>query len=294
MKRTIDSRELSGELMLLGAAFIWGLSFVSQRVAVRFMEPFNFNAARYLLGALCLLPVLFIRRTRIDLRTLASGALAGLVLCTAAALQQFGCVTTSAGNAGFITGLYVILVPLFSLFLRRNPGLMVWIGSVLAVAGLYVLSVGPDFTMSPGDLLVLVGAVFWAIHILIVGRFGAACDSIAFSVVQFTVCGLLSLGLAAGVEGVSLSGWAGGWAPILYSGVFAVGGAFTLQVLGQKRAHPARASLVMSLESLFAALGGILLLGEPLTLRVALGSLLMLAGMMAAQLQLRPHKAVTA
>jgi drug/metabolite transporter (DMT)-like permease len=201
-------------------------------------------------------------------------AIVGTVLFCGTSFQQAGLVTTTAGNAGFITALYVVLVPLVGIAFGKRSGPRIWIGAVLALAGLYILSVDSGFTISKGDILELVGAFFWTMHILVVGRFGSLMDGLELAVGQYLTCAFLSLAgtLAAAV-------------PILYGGVFSTGIAFTLQIYAQKTVHPAHASIIFSLESLFAAIGGIILLGEPLTIRLAIGGVLMLGGTIISQME---------
>jgi drug/metabolite transporter (DMT)-like permease len=284
------SPEIQGESILLLTALLWGLSFVSQRLGMRTMGPFTFNAIRYALGAISILPLIFLRRLlRHDAppvkASIISGGVCGIFLFLGASFQQLGVVTTSAGKAGFITGIYVILVPLLGLFLKRKSSWGIWIGSVLALVGLFFLSVRENFSMGSGDVLVLVGAFFWALHILMIGRFAKKADGLIMSCAQFLACSFLSLCLAIPFERTSLSGIAQAALPIAYSGIVSIGIAFTLQIYGQKRAHPAKASIIMSLESLFAAVFGIIFLGEDFGFRTALGSLLILSGMIAAQIE---------
>jgi len=220
-----------------------------------------------------------------DRQTVAwGGALAGLVLFMGASLQQVGLVHTTAGNAGFITGLYVVIVPLLGLFWRQRPDLGTWIGALLAAAGLYLLSVTAAFEIAFGDLLVLVGAFFWAAHVLIIGWLSPRIESIQLACIQFAVCSLLSLITAAALETMTLQGLMGAALPILYGGLLSVGVAYTLQVVAQRDARPAHAAIILSLESVFAALGGWLLLGELLSARALAGCSLMMAGMLLSQL----------
>jgi drug/metabolite transporter (DMT)-like permease len=283
------SPELKGELILLLTALIWGMSFVTQRLGMRDIGPFTFNAIRFALGSACLIPLiaLRLRRERRSVPVLASiraGLVCGLVLFAGASLQQAGVVYTSAGNAGFITGVYVILVPIFGLFLRKKAPWSIWLGAILALGGLFLLSVGKDFSMGKGDVLVLVGSGFWALHILVIGHYSTRANALILSSTQFLVSSLLSFCVALPLEGLSPSSIRAAGFPILYSGIMSIGVAFTLQIYGQKRAHPGRASIIMSLESLFAALGGMVFLGEALSPRGALGCALILGGMIAAQI----------
>jgi drug/metabolite transporter (DMT)-like permease len=213
------------------------------------------------------------------------GVVAGLLIFGGSTLQQWGLVWTTAGKAGFITGLYVVLVPLLGLFWGQRTGRGPWLGVVLAAGGLYLLSARGLTGIAPGDGLVLLSALFWAGHVQWVGRWAGVVAPLELAAIQFTVCSLLSLVGAAVFE--SGTNWAAvreaTW-PILYAGVFSVGGAYTLQVLAQRHARPAPAAVILSLESVFAALGGAMLLGETLPWKGWLGCALMLAGVLVAQL----------
>lgn len=282
--------------LLLLVAIIWGFAFVAQRSGMEDIGPYAYGAARFALGALSLVPLLVLQRKqearkgirpeRLSLRSrLMWSVAAGLVLFVAASLQQIGLVFTTAGNAGFITCLYVVLVPLVGYFLGRNTGLRIWIGAVLALVGLYILSIGTGFTLAPGDILELVGAFFWAGHILLIAHIGHRIDAVELSIGQFVTCSLLSLVAALVREPHPFAGLVPAAIPILYGGLLSVGVAYTLQVVAQRKAHPAHASIILSMEALFAAVGGVLLLHEPLTTRLVVGGVLMLTGMICSQLE---------
>ena len=283
---------LKADALLLLTAIIWGFAFVAQRVGMRSIGPFAFNAVRFALGALCLAPFLLLNRRRAQRtparlapgRKLAWAALTGLVLFTAANLQQIGLVYTTAGNAGFITSLYVILVPLIGLCAGRSAGARIWLGAILAVAGLYILSM-TGLHMAPGDLLELAGALFWAGHILLISRLASRMEALEIAVGQFATCAILSLAAALLFEPSPFAGVRAAAIPILYGGLLSIGVAYTLQIVAPKTAHPAHASIILSMEALFAGIGGVLLLREPLTLRLVIGGLLMLAGMILSQLE---------
>ena len=273
------------------AAFIWGVAFVAQRVSLDHLGAFTFNGLRFALGALSLVPLTFLFKptglTKEQARwkpTFIPGLIAGVVLFSAAGLQQVGLIWTTAGKAAFLTGFYILLVPVFGMFLKRHPTPGVWLGAGLALMGLYFLSITADFTMGFGDTLQLLGAVFWACHILVIDRFVPHLDPLKLSVVQFAVCSLLSLGVAIPFETFTWVGLQGGLIPLLYAGLGSVGIAYTLQVIGQRVIAPGPAALILSLETVFAALGGGVLLGEVLGPRELLGCGLMLAGMVLAQL----------
>ena len=293
---------LKADGLLLLVAIIWGFAFVAQRSGMDHIGPFAFNGARFALGALSLLPVLLLQRRRDREKGGATHALpprqrmlwsaaAGAVLFLAATLQQVGLAWHStAGNAGFITCLYVVLVPMAAFLMGRTAGPRIWAGAVLALAGLYVLCIGTGFALAPGDLLEFIGAFFWAGHILVIGHIGSRMDALELSIGQFTVCSLLSSLTAAAIhEPNALSGLGPAIVPILYGGILSTCVAYTLQIIGQRKAHPAHASIIFSMEALFAAIGGVLLLHEPITSRLVGGGVLMFAGMICSQLE--PGKA---
>ncbi|MFM4803823.1 DMT family transporter [Aeromonas bivalvium] len=287
---------MRSNMMLLMAAAIWGLGFVTQRLGMDHMGPYTFNGLRFLLGAASLLPLLWWLKSRQPARPdkednprllLVGGLIAGTVLFSAASLQQVGLLYTTAAKAGFITGLYIILVPVLGLILRHKTGANTWVGALIAMAGLYYLSVTEDFTIGYGDLLQVIGALFWAIHLLVLDHYSSRVAPIRLAGVQFVVCGLLSLATAFVIETPTLGGAVAGWQALLYAGLVSVGVGYTLQVVGQRGAHPAHAAIILSLETVFAAIGGVLLLGEHLDERAIVGCALMLAGMLISQIRLR-------
>lgn len=291
----MDRRVLKADWLLLLTAVIWGSAFVAQRVGMDHVGPFTFNGVRFTLGALVLLPLVVRRKPLAPPEPgqeqgvprgilLWGGSLAGVVLFTAAALQQVGLVYTTAGKAGFITGLYVIIVPILGLLWGFRPGWGGWTGAGMAVAGLYLLSVTEDFTLAPGDFLELIGAFFWAVHVLILGWLSPKVRRVRLACIQFSVCALLSLIAAGFLEPFTAEGLRLAAVPILYGGLLSVGVAYTLQVVAQRHAPPVHAAVILSLEAVFAAVAGWILLGEVLDLRAMVGCGLMLAGMLTAQL----------
>jgi len=216
------------------------------------------------------------------------GALAGLVLFIAATLQQVGLVYTTAGKAGFITGLYVIIVPILGALLGQKMGWSAWLGALVATFGLYLLSVTETFSLEPGDPWVLLGAFFWAVHMMVLAWLAPRMNGVKLACAQFWVCAGLSLAVAGYREPITISGLKGALMPILYGGLLSVGVAYTLQVVAQRHAPPIHAAIILSLESVFAALAGWVILGEVLSLRGITGCLLMLAGMLIVQLWPRP------
>lgn len=292
------AHKFRADLLLMLTALIWGAAFVAQRMGMEHVGPFTFNGVRFALGALALQPLIWrMRRTRsregggpgVETgRIVRYGLVAGCVLFAGAALQQVGIVYTTAGKAGFITGLYVVMVPLFGLALGNRAGAGTWVGALAAAVGLYLLSVNEDFSIAYGDVLELIGAVFWAGHVLLISRLSPGMDgtdAVRLAAAQFVVCSLLSLGVGLAVEPVSLAGIADAAVPILYGGLMSVGVAYTLQVVAQRDADPAHAAIILSLEAVFAAVAGYFLLGEVLALRALLGCALMLGGMILSQLR---------
>lgn len=290
-------------LLLVLTAAIWGLGFVAQRLGADSMGAMSFNALRFAIGALSLLPLIwwFARRNRAaplvvpeppagevydetpPVRSqagspLVPGLVVGAVLFTGAGLQQVGIATTTAGKASFITGLYIVLVPVLGLALGQRATRAVWVGLGVAVPGLYLLTMTEDLTIATGDLLVLVSAVFWAVHILVIDRYIRTVDALELSAAQFATCALLSLGAALVFEAQPFSGLGPALGAVLYSGLIAVGVAYTLQVVAQRHAKPSHAALLLSLETVFGALGGWLLLGEVMSPQMLLGCALMLTG----------------
>jgi len=278
------------DLLLLITALVWGFGFVAQRAGMEHVGPFTFNGIRFLLGGICLLPLAMARERRAGrarawtVSPLVAGAVAGLVLFAGATLQQIGLLWTTAGKAGFITGLYVIFVPLLGLLLGQKTGTGTWLGALLATLGMYLLSVRGGFVMARGDLLVLIGAVCWAVHVLVLGHFSPRTGTLFLAVIQFVFCGLISLAAAMFFEEITWPAVRSAMVPILYGGLGSVGIGYTLQTVAQKWAHPAHASILLSLEAVFAALGGWWLLGEVLSPRALAGCALMLIGMVFSQI----------
>lgn len=291
----MPSQTLKSDALLLLTATIWGFAFVAQRVGMDYVGPFTFNGIRFALGGLVLIPFILKQsgRGRSEAvlpgpkgagQLFSGGCLAGVILFTGASLQQTGLVYTTAGNAGFITGLYVVIVPILGTIFRLQANSGTWIGALLAAVGLYFLSITDQFTIASGDLLVLAGAFFWAAHVLVIGWLSPRSDSLKLALTQFMVCSLLSLLTAIIFEKIALSSILQAAIPILYGGVLSVGVAYTLQVVAQRDSHPAHAAILLSLEAVFAAIGGWIMLGERLTARGLTGCGLMLAGMLISQL----------
>jgi drug/metabolite transporter (DMT)-like permease len=292
---------IRADLILVAVAVIWGSAFVAQRAGNELVGPFTFNAVRFLVGGLVLLPLLIWHTIR-DKNSRPSsptpsakvspwrgGALLGLILFGGASLQQLGLVTTAAGKGGFITGLYVVIVPLLlALFWRTKVAWSSWAGALLAVVGLLLLSInlGERLRLNPGDGWVLLGAILWALHVIAMGRIAPGQDPVRLAVAQYVVCALLCAASAAVLEWGTWGNVLKAAPSILYAGVLSTGVAYTLQIVGQRHAPPADAAIIMSMEAVFAVLSGWLILGETMTLQQILGCALMFAGMLLAQL---PH-----
>ena len=326
----MNKRALRADILLLLTAGIWGFGFVAQRSGMEYAGPFAYNGIRFIIGSLSLLPLIIWRRKNAAAGTRAPERgpvparrfclyvlTAGGCLFIAVMLQQMGIIFTTAGNAGFITGLYVVFTPIFGIFLGRKTGPATWIGSAFTLAGLYFLSAAGHLdAINPGDIITVVSAVFWAVHVLIIDQLVRRIDPIVLSAGQFAVCGVLSLAgavllepcipaLAGRINPALLNAGLFAWRPfpalvaalsagtirfpvealipILYGGLASVGIAYTLQVVAQRDAPPAHATIILCLEGCFAALGGVLLLSETLGRWTLAGFILMLAGMLVTQ-----------
>jgi drug/metabolite transporter (DMT)-like permease len=279
---------LRADGILLLVAIIWGSAFSAQRVASAHLGSFLYNGIRFLLGALVLLPLLRGRGHRwtgVPRREWLGGLLAGVLLAAASALQQAGLRYTTAGKAGFITGLYVVLVPLILAIVWRQPPR--WpsaVASLLAAAGLYMLSGTGSLALGVGDSLELGGALLWALHVILIDRLAGRVNAMRLAAIQFAACGLISTALGLVWEGDTLGGLSAAWWAILYGGLISVGIGYTLQVVAQRVAPATDAAILMSLESVFAALFGWLTLGETLSGPQMIGCVLMLVGMLVAQI----------
>lgn len=289
----MKSQEVKSNMMLMTTAIIWGFAFVAQRVGAAYVGAFTFNGIRFALGSLSLIPLILYlankeKKGELSIPSISAvpgGIVAGVILFLAATVQQIGLTETTAGKAAFITGLYIVLVPLFGIFLKHRVSINVWFGAILAVSGLYLLSVTEGFSISRGDFLQLIGAIFWTFHILSIDHFTKKADPLKLSFIQFVTCSALSMIVALIFEEITLSGLTQALIPILYGGFFSVGIAYTLQVVGQKHAKPSHAALILSMESVFAAIGGLLILNERMEVRGYAGCALMLSGILLSQLK---------
>jgi len=283
---------LRSDILLIIAAAIWGFAFVAQRVGMEYMGPFTFNGVRFALGCISLIPLIIFfnhkKKKKKDTcekqKNLIPGIFTGLILFVAATLQQIGMTYTTAGKAAFITGLYVVLVPILGIFLKQYIKIYSWLGALLAITGLYLLCINSDFSISTGDLFVLAGSLFWAIHILIIDYYSNKVDVLKLSCLQFITCSSISLIVAFIIETITISALMAGIVPLLFGGVVSVGVAYTLQVVAQKHAQPSHVAIILSMETVFATIGGFLILNEVLPLRSIIGCLFMLAGMLIPQI----------
>ena len=279
--------------LLFLTAIIWGFAFVAQRVGAEFVGAFTFNGIRFLLGSLSLVPVILIfEREKFEktkfIKTLLPSLLAGTILFIASTLQQLGVEWTgSAGKAGFLTGLYIVLVPIIRLFGGKKTSILTFFGAMFALVGLVFLCMtGDELTFGKGDVVLIIGAFFWAAHILVVDKYVNNISPLKFSMMQFFVCGLLSIIFALCTETIEFSAIKSAGIPILYGGLMSVGVAYTCQILGQKDADPTFASIVFSTESVFSAIGGAIILNEIMSGRGYLGCVLIFIGIVLSQLNI--------
>ena len=292
---------------LLLTAFIWGVAFVAQSVGMNYIGPFTFNCVRSLIGGLVLIPLIFIlkkvnkEKEEITVlafgkealrqekglyrkKTILGGICCGFFLAVASSFQQFGIMHTTVGKAGFITALYIVIVPVLGIFLKKKVRPVVWISSFIAIAGFYMLSISGQVSINKGDILVLVCAILFSLHILVIDYFSPRGDSVAISCIQFLTSGVLcGIGMFA-FEQPQMSQILDAYVPVLYAGVMSCGVAYTLQIVGQKNMDPSVASLILSLESVFSALAGWLILKQKLSPKELVGCVLVFAAVLLAQM----------
>lgn len=290
----MKDKKLLGNILLLVTALIWGSSFVAQRLGTSYLEPFSFNSVRTIIGGLSLIPVIWFldrkkpaseRNTSPEERKflLMGGIFCGVALFIASSLQQIGIEYTTAGKSGFITALYILLVPVFSIFLGKPIRTHVWGAIILGLGGLYLLCIKEGFSIGKGDFITLICAVAFAFHILIIAYYAPKVDGVRLSCIQFLVAGFLGLICMFIFEKPEIGNFTSCILPILYSGLFSCGVAYTLQIVGQKWTEPAVASLLMSFESVFAVVSGWLILGEGFSVRELGGCALMFCAVIMAQ-----------
>lgn len=287
MKKT----NFRSSLLLFMTAVIWGVAFVAQSAGMDYVGPFTFNAVRSLIGSVVLIPCIFllnrgkpVNKTQSRRDLVIGGMLCGIFLAAASSFQQFGILYTSVGKAGFITALYILLVPLLGMIFGKRVSGKVWLAVGIAVVGMYLLCVTEGFTIAFGDMLVMAGALLFAVHILVIDHFSPRVDGVMLSCIQFFTCGVLcSVGMMI-FEQPSLSQILNAWLPILYAGVMSCGVAYTCQIIGQRDTDPTIASLILSMESVVSVLAGWLLLHQSLSLRELAGCALVFCAIILAQL----------
>ena len=287
------------------AAFIWGTAFVAQDLCADSIGTFAFNATRYFIAVLALLVVIAIsdkakknkpaltaeEKKAANKQLWLGGLCCGVALAIASNFQQAGLVAgTDAGKAGFITALYVVLVPVFGLFFKRKVSLPVWIAVVCSVVALYLLCIKGDFSLAAGDLLILVCAVCFAVHILVIDHFTAYCDGVKLSCLQFLFAGIISAVCMFLFEDVDFAAIWGCILPLLYVGIFSCGVGYTLQILAQKDSNPTVVTILLSLESVFAVIAGAIILHQQMTAREYIGCVVMFAAVILAQIQFPEKK----
>ena len=309
--------KLKNALLLALTAFIWGTAFVAQSVGMDYIGPFTFNGIRSFIGALTLVPCILIQKgicgrdkraaqstsiierisgsekvseNTIDMHNgnikelIVGGLFCGILLFAATSLQQAGIKYTSAGKAGFITACYIVIVPLIGLFMKKTSGWKIWAAVVLALAGLYCLCITDGFSVGKGDVLILLCAIGFSAHIMVIDYFSPRVNGIALSCIQFLVCAVVSLPFMFSLEHPEMAAILSAWLPILYAGVLSCGVAYTLQIIGQRNVNPTIASLILSLESCFSVLAGWVILHESLSIKESAGCVLMFAAIILAQL----------
>ena len=298
-----ETSTLKNSLLLLLTATIWGVAFVAQSVSMDYIGGFTFNAIRNIIGAITLVPVIFIfskqdpaadqnpaDRQKARKTLITGGICCGILLCLASNFQQFGIKYTTVGKAGFITACYIVIVPIIGLFLKKKCSPFIWAAVVMALVGLYLLCITDGFSIGLGDILVLMCAFLFSLHILVIDHFSPKADGVKLSCIQFLVCGILSMIPALILEHPQVSSILSAWLPILYAGIMSCGVAYTLQIVGQKNVNPTVASLILSLESCISVLAGWLLLGQKLSIKELIGCVIMFAAIILAQL---PEKNAT-
>ncbi len=295
-------QQIKSSLILLLTATIWGVAFVAQSVGMEYIGPFTFNAIRCVLGGLVLIPVILVlkkkketgaeNQEKEDKKTLWAGGIAcGVILCIASNLQQFGIMEASVGKSGFFTALYIVMIPVIGIFIGKRPGIKLWFCVALAVVGMYLLCMKDgSFTIERADIMLLLCALAFSFHILVVDYFSPKVDGVKMSCIQFFVCGVLSAVGMLFTETPDISNIQAAWLPLLYAGFLSCGVGYTLQIVGQKGINPVIASLIMSLESVISALAGWVILGQVLSPKEILGCVLMFVAIIITQIPIGNKK----
>lgn len=274
-------------------SMIWGAAFVAQSAGMEYIGPFTFNGLRMLLGAAVLLPLIIVRKQNQSGKAVqkqrkklwCSGIVCGVVLFAGSTLQQIGIADTTAGKAGFITAMYVVMVPLMGAVVGQKQPLMVWAGVALSAVGMYFLCMTESFSLGFGDAMVLAGAVGFSVHILLIDRFSAQTDGIQLSCLQFLVSGVLGVVCMFLFETPQLHQIVEAWLPLLYAGVMSCGVAYTLQILGQRDIDPTVASMILCLEAVFSVVFSWLLLNETLSMKEIFGCVLIFIALVLSQMK---------
>ena len=295
-------QQIKSSLILLLTATIWGVAFVAQSVGMEYIGPFTFNAIRCVLGGLVLIPVILVlkkkketgaeNQEKEDKKTLWMGGIAcGVILCIASNLQQFGIMEASVGKSGFFTALYIVMIPVIGIFIGKRPEIKLWFCVALAVVGMYLLCMKDgSFTIERADIMLLLCALAFSFHILVVDYFSPKVDGVKMSCIQFFVCGVLSAAGMLFTETPDISNIQAAWLPLLYAGLLSCGVGYTLQIVGQKGINPVIASLIMSLESVISALAGWVILGQVLSPKEILGCVLMFVAIIITQIPIGNKK----
>ncbi len=290
----MKKRSIYSIFILLLAAVIWGFAFVAQKIGMRYVGPFTFNGVRFMLGALVLIPFLKMFKSESQTETeygiFKYGFIAGILLFLGSSFQQIGILYTTAGKAGFITGLYIVFVPIIGVFVGQKIGVSKWLAVFISFIGLYLLSVKSGISIGKGDLLVLIGSFFWAFHVQLIGHIANKFNIIKFAIIQFFTNSVISLFAALLFESIKLSAIFNAYLPILYAGILSVGVAYTLQIFGQKRTEPTVSALILETESVFSVIGGWLILNEVLNFKEITGCILMLSGIIISQIDFKKRK----
>ncbi|QCX33931.1 DMT family transporter [Caloramator sp. E03] len=293
----MDKKRVRSNFLLLLAATIWGFAFVAQRIGSQYVGALTFNGIRFGLGCISLIPLILYYNKKnnadtllVDRKSIIPGIIVGTVLYIAVTLQQVGIIYTTAGKASFITGLYMVIVPIIGVILKQKIEINSWIGVGFATIGLYLLCINENFNINYGDLLIIISAFLWAIHILIIDYFLKKVEPLKLSFLQFAVCSIFSIITAAIFEDITIKGISNAIVPILYGGILSVGVAYTLQVVAQKYAKPSHAVIILSMESVMGALGGVLILGERMSNRGYIGCLLIFIAILISQIKLSPKQ----
>lgn len=293
----MTTKELRANILLLITAAIWGFAFVAQRVGVENIGTFSFNGIRFLLGSISLLPLIFILKCKSKAGVkyvIKSGVIAGLFLYCGASLQTYGLAFTTAGKGAFVTSLYMVIIPIIGIFLKQRTSLYTWIGVILSLLGLSMLCIEDKFSVNFGDFLVFLGSFFWAGHVLFIDYFNRNVHPLILSSIQFAVCGILSIISAILInEPLTFISIQNSIIPLLYGGLMSVGVAYTLQVVAQVHAKPSHAAIILSLESCFGALGGVIILNETMQPKGYIGCVIIFAAILISQIRTKKSDSIS-